>query len=85
MAHIIQSDIVLPAGFIIWSATDPRNFPNVTYFGEYHSYGPGFNATARNRAVETLHTAAEAQTYSFEKVFGGKPAWVDYQTATGLS
>ncbi|KAG8854802.1 hypothetical protein FRB96_007331 [Tulasnella sp. 330] len=80
-----MSDIVLPEGFIIWSATDPRVFPNLTFFGEFDSFGPGFNATARNRTVETLFTPAEARGYSFEKVFGGKPAWVDYQTATGLS
>jgi hypothetical protein len=36
---------ILPAGYIIWSATDPR-FANTTLMAVYDDNGPGFNETA---------------------------------------
>ncbi|KAJ9121101.1 hypothetical protein QFC24_005082 [Naganishia onofrii] len=77
-----MSDIVLPQGFIAWSDKEPRIVPNLTFFGEYGSYGPGFNAAARNTSVETLLTKEQAAQYTVEKVFGGMPAWIDLGTAT---
>ncbi|KAJ9103773.1 hypothetical protein QFC21_002235 [Naganishia friedmannii] len=76
-----MSDIVLPQGFIAWSDKEPRIVPNLTFFGEYGSYGPGFNAAARNTSVETLLTKEQASQYTVEKVFGGMPAWIDLGTA----
>ncbi len=79
-----QSDIVRPEGFIIWSASDPRVFPNITHFAEYTSFGPGYTATARNTSIETILTADQAQQYTLSKVFGSKPTWIDYGTAVGM-
>ncbi|KZP27716.1 carbohydrate esterase family 8 protein [Athelia psychrophila] len=73
-----MSDIVLPQGFIKWSASDPRVFPNVTFFVESGSYGPGWNASARNYSIESVISKTEAEaTYSLSDVFGGLPSWVD--------
>ncbi len=80
-----QSDIVLPAGFIVWSPSDPRVFPNVTHFAEYNSTGPGYVPSSRNTSLETLLTHSDAQKYSLESVFGGRPSWVDYGTASDLT
>jgi hypothetical protein len=77
-----MSDIVLPQGFIAWSDKEPRIVPNLTFFGEYGSYGPGFNAATRNTSVETLLTKEQAAQYTVEKVFSGMPAWIDLGTAT---
>ncbi|KAJ9092226.1 hypothetical protein QFC19_008763 [Naganishia cerealis] len=76
-----MSNIVLPQGFIAWSDKDPRVVANLTVFGEYGSYGPGFNADARNTSVETLLTKEQADEYTVEKVFGGMPSWIDLGTA----
>nr|XP_018261327.1 uncharacterized protein I303_05764 [Kwoniella dejecticola CBS 10117]OBR83485.1 hypothetical protein I303_05764 [Kwoniella dejecticola CBS 10117] len=73
-----MSDIVLPQGFIEWSASDPRVFPNVTHFIESGSYGPGWNPSARNYSVESVISPEQAQSqYSVSAVFGGFPTWVD--------
>jgi hypothetical protein len=80
-----QSDIVLPAGFIVWSASDPRVFPNVTHFAEYNSKGPGYVPSSRNTSLETILTKSQAEQYSLESVFGGRPSWIDYGTAQGLA
>jgi hypothetical protein len=76
-----QSDIVIPAGFIAWSTSDPRVFPNVTHFAEYKSHGPGYEESSRNTSIETILTREQAQQYTLEAVFGGRPAWIDYGTA----
>lgn len=39
---------VLPAGYTKWSSNPlTNNYNNYTFMGEYGSYGPGFNLTAR--------------------------------------
>ncbi|KAJ9103766.1 hypothetical protein QFC21_002228 [Naganishia friedmannii] len=76
-----MSDIVLPQGFIAWSDKDPRVVPNLTVFGEYGSYGPGWNAAARNTSVETVLSKEQADKYTVETVFGGMPSWIDLGTA----
>lgn len=82
-------DSILPAGYIIWSATDPR-VNNYTFMAEYKDYGPGFNLTARetlgaNVTIEL--TAEEFEPYSsVEKVFQypdgsgrfGNVGWIDF-------
>jgi hypothetical protein len=77
-----MSDIVLPAGFIEWQPKEPRIVKGLTFFGENGSYGPGFDASARNQSVGALLTKEEADQYTVEKVFGGMPSWIDLGTAT---
>ncbi|KAJ9121106.1 hypothetical protein QFC24_005087 [Naganishia onofrii] len=76
-----MSNIVLPQGFIAWSDKDPRVVPGLTVFGEYGSYGPGWNASARNTSVETVLSKEQADQYTVETVFGGMPSWIDLGTA----
>jgi hypothetical protein len=76
-----MSEIVLPQGFIAWSDKDPRVVPGLTVFGEYGSYGPGWNASARNTSVETVLSKEQADQYTVETVFGGMPSWIDVGTA----
>ncbi|KDE05577.1 hypothetical protein MVLG_04072 [Microbotryum lychnidis-dioicae p1A1 Lamole] len=87
-----MDDHILPAGFIEWSATDPRlNF--TLFYAEYNSSGPGFNATARAaltagtpltapatdaQHIEHILTAPQANMSSFSKVFGSNLGWVDF-------
>ncbi len=65
-------DSILPAGYVEWSATDPR-VTNQTIMAEYEDYGPGFNLTARlteGRNVTIELTQEEWAEYdSPEKVF----------------
>ncbi|GHJ83824.1 hypothetical protein NliqN6_0226 [Naganishia liquefaciens] len=77
-----MSEVVLPAGFIEWQSTEPRLVPNLTFFGEYGSYGPGYKPDQRNQTVGALLTEEEANQYTVEKVFGGMPSWIDLGTAT---
>ncbi|KAJ7065288.1 pectin lyase fold/virulence factor [Mycena amicta] len=66
-----------PAGFQIWSPTDPRN--ETIYYAEQGSHGPGFNASSRV-FFDHLLTAQEArQNFTVEKIFGGTPKWVDWE------
>ena len=77
-----MSDVVLPAGFIEWQSKEPRLVPNLTFFGEYGSYGPGYKRDQRNQTVGALLSQEEADQYTVEKVFGGMPSWIDLGTAT---
>ena len=45
-ANNFLDDSILPAGYIQWSASDPR-VNNLTFMAEYHDFGPGFNLTGR--------------------------------------
>ncbi|KAF7309507.1 Pectin lyase-like protein [Mycena indigotica] len=72
-----MDETINPAGFQIWSPTDPRN--ETIYYAEQGSHGPGFNASTRV-SFDHLLTAQEArQKFSVEKIFGGKPGWVDWE------
>ncbi|MCJ1310215.1 hypothetical protein MMC25_003877 [Agyrium rufum] len=77
---------ILPAGYIQWSATDPR-VNNYTFQAEYKDYGPGFNLSARDAAYPITKelTAAQFAPYSsprkvfqFENGAFGNDAWIDY-------
>lgn len=73
-----MSDVVLPAGFIVWQPTDPRLVANLTHFVESGSYGPGWEPKERNHTIETVISKQEAQAeYSLSMVFGEFPSWVD--------
>jgi hypothetical protein len=72
-----MSDIVLPQGFIEWSAKEPRIVPGLTDFVEVGSYGPGFQLEQRNQSVGEV---ANGSAYTVESVFEGMPAWVDLGT-----
>ncbi|KAJ7708822.1 pectin lyase-like protein [Mycena rosella] len=65
-----------PAGFQIWSPTDPRN--ETIYYAEEGSHGPGFNASARVSFDHLLTTKQTRQNFTVEKIFGGLPMWVDW-------
>lgn len=77
---------ILPAGYIEWSATDPRVTSNTT-MAEYHDYGPGFNLTARIEGNITIEMT-EKQYEEFDqpgKVFQfpfsgefGNTEWIDW-------
>ncbi|KAB5595920.1 Pectin methylesterase family protein [Ceratobasidium theobromae] len=54
-----MDETVMPAGFTIWGSTDPRFNYNVTYFAEYKSHGPGWNAATRDKSVERILTTAK--------------------------
>ncbi|KAJ7497942.1 pectin lyase-like protein [Mycena galericulata] len=66
-----------PAGFEIWSPTDPRN--QTIYYAEQGSHGPGFNASARV-SFDHLIIAKEAkEIFSVKKIFHEVPQWVDWE------
>ncbi|SCV67627.1 BQ2448_5238 [Microbotryum intermedium] len=90
-SNTYMEDHILPAGFVEWSASDPRLGPHL-FFAEFNSSGPGF--VAPNRAafppgtplttpvtgpqhLQHLLSAAQASMFSFSKVFGSKLEWVD--------
>ncbi|KAJ6607585.1 pectin lyase-like protein [Mycena sp. CBHHK59/15] len=65
-----------PAGFQIWSPTDPRN--ETIYYAEAGSHGPGFNASTRVPFDHLLTMKQAKEKFSVEKIFGGVPRWVDW-------
>ncbi|QRV93183.1 pectinesterase [Ceratobasidium sp. AG-Ba] len=72
---------VMAQGFTPWGGSRPT-IANTTFYAEYNSTGVGFNALKRLPAEHML-TGTEAGEFTAEKVFGGKPSWVDwtYQTS----
>lgn len=62
----------------------PAPVPNLTFYAESGSHGPGWNSAARNRSLETILTKKQAAQWSIERVFGGKPAWIDWDTVAAL-
>ncbi|CAE6486760.1 unnamed protein product, partial [Rhizoctonia solani] len=74
-----MDNTVMPAGYTIWGSTDPRFNYNVTYFAEYKSHGPGWNATARNISIERILTSAkETKRFSLGSIFGADLNWIDF-------
>ncbi|CAK4032780.1 pectin methylesterase [Lecanosticta acicola] len=69
---------ILPAGYITWSASDPRVVPNTTLMAEYRNYGPGGNLTARN-----LNVTSELTREEFEEGYE-RPGLVFQDPFTGL-
>ncbi|KAK7031523.1 pectin lyase-like protein [Favolaschia claudopus] len=67
---------VNPAGFQIWSPSDPRN--ETIYHAEAGSHGSGFNASARVSFDHLLTDKEARRKFSVEKIFGGRPTWVDW-------
>jgi hypothetical protein len=56
----------------------PNSVPNVTFFIESGSRGPGWNPSSRNYSIESSIPASQAKAqYSLSDVFGGFPSWVD--------
>ncbi|KAJ7282486.1 pectin lyase-like protein [Mycena rebaudengoi] len=66
-----------PAGFQIWSPTDPRN--ETIFYAEAGSHGPGFNASTRVFFDHLLSAREAKKDFSVGKIFGGIPHWVDWQ------
>lgn len=84
-ANNYLDDSILPAGYIIWSASDPRISSNTT-MAEYKDYGPGFNLTARLAGnVTKILTDAQEEPYStpakvfqyFHSTAFGNVGWID--------
>ncbi|KAG8758734.1 hypothetical protein FRC12_009932 [Ceratobasidium sp. 428] len=74
-----MDETVMPAGYTIWGSTDPRFNYNVTYFAEYKSHGPGWNATARDKSVERILTrSADVKRFSLSSIFGADLTWIDF-------
>ncbi|KAH8680737.1 pectinesterase family protein [Xylariales sp. PMI_506] len=81
---------ILPAGYILWSATDPR-LNNYTFMAVYDDYGPGYNLSAieANSNISIVLDAAEFAPYSSpKKVFlteYGVPSdsWIDSSVYRG--
>jgi pectin methylesterase-like acyl-CoA thioesterase len=80
-------------GFTPWGAARPT-IANTTFYAEYNSSGmyrsqllvtssdlgdsgEGYDAAKRLPATHIL-TAEQAKEFTVEKVFGGKPRWVDW-------
>ncbi|KZM24922.1 Pectinesterase [Ascochyta rabiei] len=84
-ANTYLDDSIQPAGYIKWSASDPRVAANTT-MAEYKDYGPGFNATGRAASnITIVMTDKQYEPYSaVDKVFQypftgkfGNTAWID--------
>jgi hypothetical protein len=57
---------------------NPNLVPNVTFFIESGSHGPGWNPSSRNYSIESTIPASQAKAqYSLSNVFGEFPSWVD--------
>ncbi|KAI0132834.1 pectinesterase family protein [Xylariales sp. AK1849] len=75
---------ILPAGYIIWAATDVR-FSNTTFMAVYDDYGPGYDQAAIAASnVSIVLDAEEVKPYSAPvDVFitpdgeGGSVNWID--------
>ncbi|KAH7338177.1 carbohydrate esterase family 8 protein [Rhizoctonia solani] len=63
-------------GFTPWGGTRPE-IMNTTFYAEYNSSGPGYDASKRLPAEHIL-SAVEVGKFTVEKVFNGKPRWVDW-------
>jgi len=67
-----MSGNVRPAGWDNWR--DPARESTVRY-SEFNSIGPGASPDARLKWARQL-TAAEAQTFTLQKVLGGQDGWI---------
>ncbi|KDN43646.1 hypothetical protein RSAG8_06023, partial [Rhizoctonia solani AG-8 WAC10335] len=63
-------------GFTPWGGARPE-IVNTTFYAEYNSSGPGYDASKRLPAEHILG-AVEVEKFTVEKVFNGKPRWVDW-------
>ncbi|KAG8214700.1 pectin lyase fold/virulence factor [Butyriboletus roseoflavus] len=79
-----MDDSINYAGFTAWSVGN--TIPATTYYAESGSYGPGGNTSARVQQDHILGSE-QAQIYTLEYVFSGKPKWIDseyqYQNLLG--
>ncbi|GMM33475.1 hypothetical protein DASC09_008000 [Saccharomycopsis crataegensis] len=69
-----------PQGYVKWTSNLPLE--STVLFGEFNSYGEGFNETARiqgNITTELTYSDIE-KSYSFTKIFGYESEWIDFET-----
>lgn len=71
-----MDDSIEAAGWEPFDSARPT-IMNTTFYAEYKSYGPGGNTSAR-LPIEHFLTDEEAQVFTIENVFGGRPAWIDF-------
>ncbi|KAI8986175.1 pectin lyase-like protein [Trametes punicea] len=72
-----MDDSINPAGWTPFDSARPV-IMNTTFYAEYHSYGPGGNTSARI-PLEHILTSQEARNFALDKVFLGRPSWIDYE------
>ncbi|KAG1869025.1 carbohydrate esterase family 8 protein [Suillus subalutaceus] len=70
-----MDESVRPAGFSSWSGEG--SIPDTTYYAEFNSSGPGGSTSARV-AEDHILTSTQASSFTLEEVFGGIPAWIDF-------
>jgi len=76
--NTFMADSVAPAGFKPFGgAGRSPTILNTTFYAEFNSQGPGANLTARVTADHFL-TPVQAQNFTVNKVFLGRPTWIDF-------
>ncbi|KAJ1305270.1 hypothetical protein OPQ81_000298 [Rhizoctonia solani] len=63
-------------GFTPWGGARPE-IVNTTFYAEYNSSGSGYDPSKRLSAEHIL-SAEAAEKFTVEKVFNGRPRWVDW-------
>ncbi|KAF9468737.1 pectin lyase fold/virulence factor [Collybia nuda] len=71
-----MDDSIRPAGWTPFGGTRPTIL-NTTFYAEYNSTGPGGKTDARIPLEHILNTA-EAKGFALEKIFAGRPGWIDF-------
>ncbi|EGN98149.1 carbohydrate esterase family 8 protein [Serpula lacrymans var. lacrymans S7.3] len=71
-----MDESIQPVGFTPWDGE--TTVPNTTYYAEYDSYGLGGNTSARVPQDHIL-TNIQAQNFTMDDVFLGRPSWIDYE------
>ncbi|KAG2365117.1 hypothetical protein BDR07DRAFT_1481796 [Suillus spraguei] len=67
-----MNESVLPEGF-----TSMGSIPDITFYAEFNSSGPGGSTSARV-AQDHILTSEQASSFILEEVFDGIPAWIDF-------
>ncbi|OJT02189.1 hypothetical protein TRAPUB_7304 [Trametes pubescens] len=75
--HTFMDDSVEPVGWTPFDSARPV-IMNTTFYAEYHSYGPGGNTSARI-PLEHVLTDEEARAFTVDKLFLGRPEWIDHE------
>ncbi|KAI0629825.1 carbohydrate esterase family 8 protein [Trametes polyzona] len=74
-----MDESVNPVGWKPFDSARPV-IMNTTFYAEYQSFGPGGNTSARI-SLEHILTDEEARNFTIDKVFLGRPDWIDFEYA----
>jgi len=72
-----MDDSIHPAGWRPFNSARPVIL-NTTFYGEFHSSGPGGNTSACI-PLEHILTPDEARNFTIDKVFLEHPKWIDFE------